>query len=50
MGALDGLGLRGCLDRRTEEHVAKTSFDVMESRYVVPDLMKMITLGARSGE
>ena len=37
-------------DRRTEEHVAKTSFDVVESRYVVPDLIKMITLGARSGE
>jgi hypothetical protein len=31
-------------DRHTEEHLAETSLDVVESRYVVPDLMKMITL------
>jgi ubiquinone/menaquinone biosynthesis C-methylase UbiE len=37
-------------DRRTEEHVAETSFDVVESRYVVPDLMKMITLRTRPSE
>jgi ubiquinone/menaquinone biosynthesis C-methylase UbiE len=30
-------------DRRTEEHLMKTSFEVIESRYVVPDLMKLIT-------
>jgi ubiquinone/menaquinone biosynthesis C-methylase UbiE len=33
-------------DRHTEERVAETSFDVVESRFVVPDLLKMITLRA----
>jgi ubiquinone/menaquinone biosynthesis C-methylase UbiE len=37
-------------DRHTEEHVAETSFDVAESRFVVPDLLKMITLRAPPGE
>lgn len=36
-------------DRHTEEHVAKTTFDVVESIYVVPDLMKMITLRSPPG-
>ena len=31
-------------DRHTEEHVTETNFDVMESSFVVPDLMKMIML------
>jgi ubiquinone/menaquinone biosynthesis C-methylase UbiE len=36
-------------DRHTEEHVAETSLEVLESRFVVPDLLKMITLRASSG-
>jgi ubiquinone/menaquinone biosynthesis C-methylase UbiE len=36
-------------DRHTEEHVTETNFDVVESGFVVPDLMKMITLRARDG-
>ncbi len=35
-------------DRHTEDHVLKTNFEVIESRFVVPDLMKMITLRAPS--
>jgi ubiquinone/menaquinone biosynthesis C-methylase UbiE len=36
-------------DRHTEEHVAGTSFGVVDSRYVVPDLIKLITLRAGPG-
>jgi ubiquinone/menaquinone biosynthesis C-methylase UbiE len=35
-------------DRRTEEHVSETGFSVVESRFVVPDLIKIITLKATS--
>ena len=35
-------------DRRTEEHVLETGFEMVESRFVVPDLMKLITLRAPS--
>lgn len=35
-------------DRHTEEHVKETGFAVVESRYVVPDLMKLITLVSRA--
>jgi len=37
-------------DRNTEEHVAETNFDVVGSRFVVPDLMKMITLRAHPSD
>jgi ubiquinone/menaquinone biosynthesis C-methylase UbiE len=37
-------------DRNTEEHVAETGFDVVESRFVVPDLVKLITLRTEPGE
>ena len=33
-------------DRRTEAHVAETRFQIVEARFVVPDLIKMITLRA----
>jgi ubiquinone/menaquinone biosynthesis C-methylase UbiE len=33
-------------DRRTEEHVSETGFEVIEARYVVPDLMKLISVRA----
>jgi ubiquinone/menaquinone biosynthesis C-methylase UbiE len=33
-------------DRRTEVHAAETRFEVVEARFVVPDLIKMITLRA----
>jgi ubiquinone/menaquinone biosynthesis C-methylase UbiE len=36
-------------DRRTEEHAVEAGFDVVESRYVVDDLMKLISLRARPG-
>lgn len=36
-------------DRRTEEHVSETNFSVLESTFVVDDLMKIITLRACSG-
>ena len=35
-------------DRRTEEHVLETSFEIVELRFVVPDLLKLITLRAPS--
>jgi ubiquinone/menaquinone biosynthesis C-methylase UbiE len=35
-------------DRHTEEHVKETGFATVESRYVVPDLMKLITLVSRT--
>lgn len=31
-------------DRQTEEHVGRTGFRVVRSRFVVPDLIKMMTL------
>jgi ubiquinone/menaquinone biosynthesis C-methylase UbiE len=34
-------------DRRTEDHLAETGFEVVESRFVVPDLIKLITLRTR---
>jgi ubiquinone/menaquinone biosynthesis C-methylase UbiE len=37
-------------DRSTEEYVTETGFEVVESRFVVPDLMKMITLRIPFGE
>jgi ubiquinone/menaquinone biosynthesis C-methylase UbiE len=36
-------------DRRTEEHVGETGFDIVESRYVVPDLLKLITVRSPTG-
>jgi hypothetical protein len=35
-------------DRRTEEHVPEAGLDVVESRFVVDDLVKFLTL-RRSG-
>jgi ubiquinone/menaquinone biosynthesis C-methylase UbiE len=35
-------------DRRTEEHASETGFEVVEARYVVPDLMKLISLRSPS--
>jgi ubiquinone/menaquinone biosynthesis C-methylase UbiE len=33
-------------DRRTEDHVAETGLELVESRYVVADLVKLLTLRA----
>jgi ubiquinone/menaquinone biosynthesis C-methylase UbiE len=35
-------------DRRTEEHAKETALTLVESRYVVPDLIKILTLRARA--
>ena len=36
-------------DRHTEEHVAETGFSITQSRFVVADLIKLISLTARHG-
>lgn len=37
-------------DRRTEEHVPEAGLEILESRFVVEDLIKLVTIRARGSE